>query len=83
LKWPRIFFVVALVVLGSVCWLIAFNMPFLMFSQLGFCESAAELGKPEPDCPAPLWHWVGCLIVPMSLTFAGVRKGRAIMKECK
>jgi len=83
LKWLRIVSVVALVTLGSVCWLIAFNLPMLMFSQHGFCESAVELSKPEPDCPAPLWYWVGCLVVPVILTFAGLRKGRAIMKEYK
>ena len=83
MKWLRIVSVVALVTLGSVCWLIAFSLPMLMFSQLGFCESAVELSKPEPDCPAPLWYWVGCLVVPVILTFAGLRKRRAIMKEYK
>ena len=81
MKWLRILLVVALVALGSVCWLIAFNLPMLLFSQMGFCENAAELSKPDPDCPAPLWYWVGCFAVPAILTFAGLRRGRAIMKE--
>jgi hypothetical protein len=81
MKWLRIFAVVALVALGGVCWLIAFNLPLLMFSQLGFCESAAELSKPDRDCPAPQWYWAGCFAVPAVLALAGLRKSRNILRE--
>jgi hypothetical protein len=70
-----------LVVIGCACWLLVFNLPLLMFSQLGFCESAAELSKPKPDCPEPLWYWIGTLCVPLLLVFAGIRKCRKILKE--
>jgi hypothetical protein len=70
-----------LVAIGCACWLVVFNLPLLMFSQMGFCESAAELSKPDPDCPAPLWYWFGILCVPVLLVVAGIKKGRKILKE--
>jgi hypothetical protein len=70
-----------LVAIGCASWLLVFNLPLLMFSQLGFCESAAELSKSNPDCPEPLWYWIGTLCVPLLLAFAGIRKGRAMLKE--
>jgi hypothetical protein len=73
--------IVLLVAIGCACWLVVFNLPLLMFSQLGFCESAAELSKPNPDCPEPLWYWMGNVSVPLFLAVAGIWKGRRIVKE--
>jgi hypothetical protein len=70
-----------LVAIGCACWLVVFNLPLLMISQLGFCESAAELTKPNPDCPEPLWYWVGSFCVPVLLVVAGIRRGCKMLKE--
>jgi MFS-type transporter involved in bile tolerance (Atg22 family) len=78
---PRLAGIGLLVAIGCACWLLVFNLPLLMFSHLGFCESAAELSKADPDCPEPLWYWTGILSVPVMLVVSGIRKGYKILKE--
>ena len=81
MKLIRLALLLLLAVLGSICWLIIFNLPMLMFSQLGFCENAAELSKPNPDCPAPWWYWAGNIVVPLILLLATAKRIREISQE--
>ena len=67
---------------GAVAWLLIFNFAVIVTrANLGFCHTAFELLKPNPDCPAPWWFWVGNISVPFILLIGAVKKLRQISKE--
>ena len=79
LRWFAVFFQAAI---GVVAWLLLFNATVIVtHAQIGFCPNAAELSKPEPDCPEPWWYWAGNLAVPLILVGGAIWKVRRISND--
>ena len=82
--WLRSAGVVIYAASGVVAWLLLFNFAVIVtHANLGFCDNAVELLKPDPNCPEPWWYWVGNTIVPVILVLGAIKKIRQISREDK